>query len=273
MQLTQILNEAEHIVQEAGSLVKKMRDEGRVQEFTKSNGSPVTNADKAGEDYIKQGLDVLTPEYSFLGEETGYTAGKNGRKWLCDPIDGTRSFKNGKNDYTATIALQEGSKTLGGIIVNPETGETYRSCDNEVPTKNGVPMSRTTMTDLRQATVSYSISTKRADARSALEQAVAEGTIGNIAKSSGSVAYRLAQVAEGASQAYVSCQTTPVNPWDIAAGVHIIESNGGRVTGGDGKPLADSDYKELLVAAANPELHNQLLAYLRQTVVQKPVCV
>ncbi len=269
MQLTQILNGAEQIVQEAGSLVKRMRDEGRVKVSIKNDGSPTTNADEDGEQYIKRGLNKLTPEYSFLGEETGDEVGTDGHEWLCDPIDGTRSFINGNNNYTTTVALRNGSKTLGGVIFNPETRECYKSCDGQEPTKNSERMPKTAITNLKEATVNYSISTKRADAKNALERAVAEGNIGVAARTNGSVAYRLAQVAEGKdAQAYVSYQTSPLNSWDIAAGVHLIESNGGKVTGGDGKPFAESRYKDLLIAAANQEIHRQLLAYLQQRIMQ-----
>ncbi len=94
---------------------------------TKSDLSPVTEVDKACEQFIRRKLLDTFPDDGFLGEETGLLKGKNSRRWIVDPLDGTRPYIRGIPTYSVLIALED--EELEDIIVGvahlPALDQTY----------------------------------------------------------------------------------------------------------------------------------------------------
>ncbi len=90
----------------------------------KADNTLVTKADKAVEKYIKNGLENLTKDVFFLGEETAQTVMSHNKKlpdvfWICDPIDGTSGYALGKHDFAITLALVVNGRPLFGMIALP----------------------------------------------------------------------------------------------------------------------------------------------------------
>jgi len=90
----------------------------------KSDRSPVTEVDKACEARIREILLSEFPGDGFLGEETGENAGTTARRWIVDPLDGTRPFIRGIPTHSALIALEEGGIPTVGVIHLPAMGIT-----------------------------------------------------------------------------------------------------------------------------------------------------
>jgi histidinol phosphatase-like enzyme (inositol monophosphatase family) len=85
---------------------------------------PVTEADRAAERVIREGLQKHYPNHGVFGEEFGYQAG-NGLTWVIDPIDGTRAFMTGMLHWGLLLALFDGEKPILGIMHQPFTGEFF----------------------------------------------------------------------------------------------------------------------------------------------------
>jgi len=91
---------------------------------TKSDGSPVTDADRRAEDLLRRRIAERCPRDGVIGEEFGVTEGGSGRRWTVDPIDGTTSFDHGVPLYGVLVGLLDGDEAVLGVIHLPALDET-----------------------------------------------------------------------------------------------------------------------------------------------------
>jgi histidinol-phosphatase len=91
---------------------------------SKADGSPVTAADREAEAVIRAMLRARYPADGVIGEEAGEEAGTSGRRWVIDPIDGTRSFVHGVPLYGVMVALEAEGEPVLGVLHFPPLGET-----------------------------------------------------------------------------------------------------------------------------------------------------
>ena len=89
----------------------------------KSDGSPVTAADRAAEKLLRQRIGEEFPDDAILGEEFGETPGTSGFRWVLDPIDGTKAFISGVPLYTTLVAVLHDDQPQIGVIFAPAAGE------------------------------------------------------------------------------------------------------------------------------------------------------
>jgi len=92
---------------------------------TKDDKSPVTEVDKLCEAIIRDALSKQFPLDGFLGEETGEEKGSSGRRWIVDPLDGTRPYIRGLPTHSVLIALEDGDELVAGCMHLPALRETY----------------------------------------------------------------------------------------------------------------------------------------------------
>jgi histidinol-phosphatase len=97
---------------------------GRVAVEFKGDGSEVTEADTAAEAHIRAAIADAYPGDGILGEEAGETPGRSGRRWIVDPIDGTRSFGAGVPLYAVLLTLESGGVPVLGCAHFPAAGQT-----------------------------------------------------------------------------------------------------------------------------------------------------
>ena len=90
---------------------------------TKSDGSPVTIADRAAEDAARSWIAARFPRDGIEGEERGTTLGVSGRRWILDPIDGTKAFVRGVPLWGSLIALCQENDVIAGAASFPAVGE------------------------------------------------------------------------------------------------------------------------------------------------------
>ena len=112
------------IARKAGDLALKIR-EGNIGIEIKSDESPVTVADKACEKLIVEELCAAFPEDGMLGEEGAMKDSANGRRWIIDPIDGTRDFIRGTGAWSVLLGLEENGKVVAGHAYFPAHGQMY----------------------------------------------------------------------------------------------------------------------------------------------------
>jgi histidinol-phosphatase len=115
------IDAAKLLAQEAGAVALDYQRRG-VRAELKSDESPVTAADRACEKLIVDGLEREFPEDGVLGEEGANREGRNGRRWIVDPIDGTRDFLRGIPLWAILIALEQDGEIVAGVAHSPRQG-------------------------------------------------------------------------------------------------------------------------------------------------------
>jgi histidinol-phosphatase len=118
------------IARRAGELALKIR-EGNIGVESKSDESPVTIADKACEKLIVEELASAFPDDGMLGEEGASKESSNGRRWIIDPIDGTRDFIRGTRAWSVLIGLEENGAVVAGHAYFPALNEMFSAAKGE----------------------------------------------------------------------------------------------------------------------------------------------
>jgi 3'(2'), 5'-bisphosphate nucleotidase len=206
---------------------------------SKADGSPVTAADIAAEIAIRDGLADLAPTLPIVSEEQAEhprPAG-DGSYFLVDPLDGTREFIAGRNEYTINIALMTNGAPILGVIAAPALGLIWRgivggaaervsfAADGTIASPNPI------RTRLRPNEPIVLVSRSHLDART---QAYVASLPRSRTMPCGS-AVKFCRIAEGSADLYP--RMGPTHDWDVAAGHALIEAAGGRVMAPDGQPI------------------------------------
>jgi histidinol-phosphatase len=192
---------------------------------TKSDGSPVTEADRAAERVAREWIEKHFPDDGILGEELGETRPNAKRKWFLDPIDGTKSFVRGVPTWGSMVAVVEGETILAGAINVAAQNEMVAAEKGEGCFWNGKRCRVSEQSDLARATVlTTEIRAITNDfARLAQRSAVAR-TWGDC--------YGYVLVATGRAEVMFDPE---LKPWDSAALFPIIEEAGGVFTNKKGE--------------------------------------
>ena len=121
--LAQLLAEAVELARQAGELtLRYFRSTAVVVEW-KSDGTPVTQADRQAERLVREQLELRHPGDGILGEEEPEKPSETGRRWILDPIDGTLAFTHGVGLYSNLLALEDEHGIAVGVINVPALGE------------------------------------------------------------------------------------------------------------------------------------------------------
>ncbi|HKE28752.1 MAG TPA: inositol monophosphatase family protein [Bryobacteraceae bacterium] len=118
------LDFARQVAIAAGANARRIREQGIVAE-TKADASPVTVADKENERLLREAIEREFPDDGILGEEGASQPGTSGRRWIVDPIDGTRDFVLGNRFWCVLVGLESGDDSLAGVAHFPMLDETY----------------------------------------------------------------------------------------------------------------------------------------------------
>ena len=235
------------IAEEAARLILPYWRAGTAVE-TKSDDSPVTQADRAAEALILQRLAAAYPGVQTVAEEavseSGAPASAEDWFWLIDPLDGTRGFVRGGEAFTVNIALMHAGYPVAGVVTAPATSTSWRTDKPEGgafrrqfgalqagEAHAGEDWRPIRVRDRPQeglALLSHSITDEEA-ARLAARHGCTrwQGTDSSL---------KFCLIAEGRFDAYP--RTGPTSEWDTAAGQAVLEAAGGRVLADDGQRLS-----------------------------------
>lgn len=208
----------------------------------KADGSPVTEADIAADHVIGEGLARLFPGIPSLSEERLHLATPPyvGTLFLIDPLDGTKEFVAGRQEFTVNIALIVDGAPLLGIVGAPALGLIWRGLvgrgAERVELAPDLSVRRVTPIRTRQAPASgapwtAAVSRSHGDDRT---EAFIASRPGAVRQEFGS-ALKFCRVAEG--QADIYPRLAPTCEWDVAAGHAVVVAAGGKVTDTFGKAL------------------------------------
>lgn len=120
----------------AGENAIRLYAEG-ISSQVKPDGTPVSNADTDNERLLREFIEPAFPNDGIVGEEGTRKPGASGRRWILDPIDGTRDFVRGDKTWCVLIALEEGGDPVLGIAHFPELAETYWASRGAGAFRNG----------------------------------------------------------------------------------------------------------------------------------------
>ncbi len=137
------------IVRDAGRLALSMwRTE--LKNWTKGVSSPVSEADIAVNDLLEKALRSATPDYGWLSEESADDAQRLDRRlvWIVDPIDGTRAYLAGREDWCVSVALVEQASPVLAAVFAPASEEFFFAIRGKGATLNGLSVQATTGTDI-----------------------------------------------------------------------------------------------------------------------------
>ena len=206
----------------------------------KADGSPVTEADLAADRIIGAGLAALAPDIPSLSEERVHLARLPYQNsfFLIDPLDGTKEFVAGRNEFTVNLALVTHGTPLLGIVGAPALGLIWRGIvgrgAERLTLGDGAPRVepiRTRPCPPRGKPWTVAVSRSHGDART---EAFIDGRPGAVRSELGS-AVKFGRVAEGCVDIYP--RLSPTSEWDVAAGHAVVTAAGGKVTDSKGAAL------------------------------------
>lgn len=218
----------------------------------KQDASPVTAADKAAEQAIRQQIKSDFPEHSIFGEEYGRDSGADDDYlWLIDPIDGTKCFIRQLPFYSIQIALMHKGEIIMGVSCAPLMKELAHAEKNQGAFLNGKPLHVSDIQSVQQCYLStgnlkWSADSPYWPALAELFQAV------QLARGYGDF-FSYHKLASGQLDAVIE---EGLNILDIAALAAIVQEAGGTFTDLEGEPLSLTSHSVL--AAATPELHHSI---------------
>ncbi|MBW3554989.1 MAG: inositol monophosphatase family protein [Gemmatimonadetes bacterium] len=236
---------ATRIAREAGQVTLRWFQAGPAVE-TKADGSPVTIADREAERLLRDRIAAAYPDDGILGEEWGEETGTSGRRWILDPIDGTKSFIHGVPLYGVMVALEADGEAVVGALHFPPLGDTVAAAKGAGCTWNG-KLAR--VSDVKRLESSLVLTS--GDARlppplphsptSRLDITGLEKRVNGLARLAGKAGivrtwgdcYGYALVATGRAEAMLD---PSLSAWDAAAVRPIIEEAGGVFTDWSGTP-------------------------------------
>lgn len=195
--------------------------------WSKSGGSPVTEADVAVDTFLKVRLSSLLPQAAWLSEETIDDALRLGSDfvWIVDPIDGTRAFLSGHPDWSIAVALLIGGEPMLGFVHAPVTDRFYEAVAGEGATCNGDAIAASMQDRIEGARVTGPKPMIERLARGGAEAGVKPAMVQ--VDRVPSLALRIARVAEGSID--IGLVSSNARDWDLAAADLILREAGGAV--------------------------------------------
>lgn len=244
-------------VHEAGALIRS-RYRSEYEIWHKGSQDPLTTADLEANHHLHQRLAYAVPGAGWLSEETADRPERLDLccTWVVDPLDGTQEFIRGVDQFAISVAFVEDELPVLGVVHNPATGETFAGPAGRRVTYNGQPCPPLSpAAGLGSADVLVSDTEVIEGMWSRYQDSLSVRQLG-------SAALKLAHVATGLADAYISLK--PKREWDLCAGVALVMTAGGKVTdlGGEEIRFNQPDVMVNGLVAANPALHAELLGLL-----------
>lgn len=219
----------------------------------------VTDFDLRVEEFLYTELSKLVPGSCFLGEESGRHSGIGTFEWVVDPLDGTVNFAHGIPIFCVSIAVMYQGTTILGIIHHPILDETFVATKSGGSFLNGKKISVTKTESLRESILvtgfPYNV---QENPGLCIDQFSTILSYGLPIRRLGSAALDLAYTAAGRFDGFWEVQLAP---WDMAAGVLLVDEAGGTVTHYNNRQFVlghDS------IVATNGRIHNELVKALEK---------
>jgi myo-inositol-1(or 4)-monophosphatase len=245
-------------VREAGALAKSLfRTE--LKNWIKGKSSPVSEADIAVNDLLEQRLRAATPDYGWLSEESADDETRLGKKltWIVDPIDGTRAYLAGRNDWCVSVALVEDAAPVLAAVFAPASDEFFFAMRGQGAARNAEKLRATSGDDLDFS--------RMAGPKPLVQRLSSSPEDIELHPRIGSLALRLCRVADGSlDAAFAGGQS---RDWDLAAANLIVQEADGRMTAlsGDAISYNRRDVVHGVLVAAGRDRHARIVGHFRNS--------
>ena len=253
-----MLNFAIETARDAGQLLLEKFDRG-IAIHKKGDIDLVTAADLASEALIIERIKSYYPRHSILAEESGEAVvdGNSTWKWIIDPLDGTTNFAHGYPCFCVTLALEHEGEIVIGVTFDPTRNELFAAEKQRGASLNNKPIRVSACEELSESLIvtgfPYDFKRREDFARHLTQFLIHSRGV----RRDGSAAIDLAYVACGR---FDGMWEEGLNPWDMAAGILLVEEAGGQVSGYDNSKF--SIYSPPMVAS-NGLIHSQMLDVLK----------
>jgi len=243
-------------VREAGALALSLfRTE--LKNWTKGASSPVSEADIRVNDLLESRLRSATPDYGWLSEESVDDEARLERRlvWIVDPIDGTRGYLAGREDWCVSVALVENGSPLLAAVFAPASDEFFFAMRGQGALLNAVPVLATSGTELDFSRV--------AGPKPLVERLSRQSGEIILHPRIGSLALRLCRVAQGSlDAAFAGGQS---RDWDLAAANLIVQEANGNMTAlsGDAILYNRREVTHGVLVAAGRDRHASIVEHFR----------
>jgi myo-inositol-1(or 4)-monophosphatase len=253
--LAKLLHQVESIVSKAGAyILDNFRRVADVSVRDKGDNSLVSYIDEMAEQMLMSELLTLIPDAGILAEETGSSLKNDELIWIIDPLDGTTNYLYGLPCFSVSVALVQKGNPILGVVFDPFSDEMFSARKGGRAMLNGVDIQVSDRDTLKRSLIAMGFPVNKHDhipeLLSCLEYFI-YNTRG--VRRWGSAAMDLAYVACGRYDAFVEYG---LSIWDIAAGVLIVESAGGKVSDLVGN---DNHLSSGAILAGNPAIYNLAL--------------
>ena len=243
-------------VREAGALALSLFRTD-LKNWTKGTSSPVSEADIAVNDLLESKLRSATPDHGWLSEESADDEARLGKPlvWIVDPIDGTRAYLAGREDWCVSAALVGEASPVLAAVFAPASDEFFFAMRGQGATRNDAPIHATTGADMDFSRI--------AGPKPLVERLNRAGGEISLHPRIGSLALRLCRVAQGSlDAAFAGGQS---RDWDLAAANLIVQEANGRMTALSGDTILYNrrEVAHGVLVAAGRERHASIVSQFR----------
>ena len=256
----------ENLARDAALLTDTVREAGRLalslfrtelKNWIKGASSPVSEADIAVNELIASRLRSATPDYGWLSEESADDQARVGKRlvWIVDPIDGTRAYLAGREDWCISVALIEGTKPVIAAVFAPASDEFFFAQAGRGSRLNSAVVRATSGTGLDFSRI--------AGPKPLVERLNRSGGEVSLHPRIGSLALRLCRVADGKlDAAFAGGQS---RDWDLAAANLIVQEANGSMTALSGDAILYNRHEVThgILVAAGRDRHASIVEQFR----------
>ena len=237
---------------EAGKLIRERFYTAKEVSY-KGPSNLVTDVDVKAERQIRDTFAREFPDFGFLGEESGGHASDHEHWWIVDPVDGTRNYALGVPHFAVSLALAHGPDVLLGVTYDPIREELFHAVKGEGAFLNGSPLSVSERNSVAESVLGFDLGALDAKALYAFKLAQRLWPDLQAVRVMGSAALGLAYAAAGRLDIYFH---HTIAPWDIAAGILLVQEAGGELRDHLGGPAT---LESTGLFASSPRLLEELL--------------
>jgi len=243
---------------EAGKLLMDKFESGLRVEF-KGKYDLVTEADRQAEALIIKLIRERYPDHDFLAEEGDYPETGSDYRWIIDPLDGTTNYAHGFPWFAVSIALEVKGRLELGVVYNPYVGDFYVAERGSGAFLNERRLKVSTIDTLERSLLAtgFAYDHKKCKANN-YDYFTRFQKEAQACRRPGAASLDLASVAAGRFDGFWELK---LKPWDLAAGILLIEEAGGLVSNFDGLPMT-LESQECM--ASNRLIHEEMQAILHR---------
>jgi myo-inositol-1(or 4)-monophosphatase len=246
------LSAASDIAREAGALLARYL-ERRVAVEYKDEFDVVTAADRASEELIVERLSAYFPAHSIVAEEGTGADRSSEFVWYVDPLDGTTNFAHGFPMFAVTLALEHAGEIVCGVVYDPVHEEFFSAEKGAGAWLNNRRIQVSRVNRLNESLLATGFPSRKRHTDVNVYFFHQAAMLSHGVRRAGSAALDLSYLAAGRLDGFWEFG---LNPWDIAAGLLLIEEAGGRCTDLRG---GEHELRGPQLAASNGLIHDEML--------------